>query len=102
LAFVLGLELIVVVRWSTRLPMLTVGWLAYAAISMLVLWARAWKDHARIRELFRSGQIDKVEPGSPMDRVLRAAAWLGVWGLFFAFLGIGAVTVALGGVLLAR
>jgi hypothetical protein len=82
-------------RYWARLSQLTLGWLGVVVLGLLMLWGRALRDHRKVRKLFTSGQVQIVEPNSPLDTVLRVAAGMAYlqWLTFFL---VGALLLQFG------
>ena len=83
----------ILVRYWGRLPEFTGMWLGIAIAGMLMLWARALRDHRKIRELYAKGEIGQVSPGSPLDVALHVAATMTHLGLTYTFLLVAALVV---------
>ena len=83
----------VLVRYWGRLPEFTGMWLGIAIGGTLMLWARALRDHGKVREFFTKGQIGQVSPGSPLDVALHVAATMTHLGLMYTFLFVAVLVV---------
>jgi len=90
---------IVVGHYWNRLSILVVVALAlgvWAMISVCLLTVRA---HQAVNSLFRTGQIDRLEPGSNLEKALSLFAILSNQALLYVSLGALAYFGALFGVL---
>jgi hypothetical protein len=67
---------------------------ALATIALVATWWGVFRIHKSIRRLFEDGQIEKLEKGSALDKVLHESSALIQSGFFYAFLGFGLGLVA--------
>jgi len=85
-----------------HLTLLTVSVIAFAIIYLVAMWRLGLRVHEEIHLLFETGQIVKLEKGSPLDRVLRANTNMLIGGLFTTSIMLGFCLAAIGQVLFSR
>ncbi|HUA14074.1 MAG TPA: hypothetical protein VMG31_02165 [Verrucomicrobiae bacterium] len=86
---ILAVEAFILIRYWTRLPLVTVVFLAAVALGMSLLWTAALTAHQRVHEIHVAGMFGEIVPRSPVESVIRVAASMIHLGLFSAFLIAG-------------
>ena len=88
----------IVLRYWGELPQagLTVVWLAVVIFGLLMLWGRALLDHRKVRQSLNDEQARKLDPNSPLEIALRAAATSTHLGLYSTFFLVAALLIQLG------
>lgn len=84
---------VLVLHWSELYPF-PAPFVCLALVVIPVLWIRALQEHSRVRRIFNTG-TSVVPPGSPADQAMRAAASMIYYGLLYAFLADGFLSLAL-------
>jgi hypothetical protein len=94
LADVSLLGAILVKNW-TRLPVLSVFYLGIVLFGLLETFVGVLRNHKSVQHLIKTGHLEKLEAGSPLDTALCVAAKVTYLGLFHAFLLVGICLAAL-------
>jgi hypothetical protein len=79
------LNVFVLVNYWGRTATFTHFWLIVNFAAMITFWVKVWQHHKRIRQLFRTGAITTVEPGSPLDSVMHTAGSLMHLSLYYLY-----------------
>ena len=76
--------------------------MAFVTIYLVAAWRLGFRTHEEIHMLFETGQIEKLEKGSPLDKTLGATTGVLLGLLFATFVLVALSLAALGQVLLSR
>jgi hypothetical protein len=90
--------LILVRRWNV-LSTIAIMQMGLAAVSMVILWFRAYRIFERLHELYLQAKQDPSFVRSPIDNVFRSAGNLMSATLFFGFSATAWFLIALGSAL---
>jgi hypothetical protein len=88
--------LLVYQRHHERLSPVAVSTVCIALGGMCLLWQAALRSHRRINQLYRSGAIREVSPGSPLEATIRTAAGMLHLGLCYTFVLTGILLLQIG------
>ena len=90
---ILFVDAFILIRYWTRLPLVTVVFLVAVALGMWLLWTAALTAHRRVHEIHTAGMFGEIVPRSPVEAVIRVAASMIHLGLFSAFFIAGILFV---------
>jgi hypothetical protein len=93
--------LILVAGWR-YLPLQVIILLAFVICFLIAIYRLGLRVHERIHVLFETGQIGKLDKGSPLDKVLGATTNMILSGLFLSLALVVLCLVSLGKVLFLR
>ena len=75
---------LILLKFWRRFGFFSFGWLGCGMFLLVALWFLALRTHERLNLLLTTGQVEKLEIGSPLDIALGVAATVTNVGFFFA------------------
>jgi hypothetical protein len=98
----IGICAFVMIRYRDRLPAVTEFVLAGVAMGMLLLWRTALRAHARLNQLYQTGDVRELVPRTALETAFRVAGSMIYVGLFCAYLLVAMVLMQFDRVLTRR
>jgi hypothetical protein len=87
---------LILLKFWRRFGFFSFGWLGCGMFLLVALWFLALRTHERLNLLLTTGQVEKLEIGSPLDIALGVAATVTNVGFFFACGAVAGCLMAFG------